>query len=106
MVRLTPLFVISGPAIDLAMGCTHALLLVVQTSTCFRINPVSRTHCQWLRKAAFSLQLCDWWPRPRRGGMLCPPKKGYTEEDYYFGEWTAAERENGEHMAVVKFVRF
>ena len=37
--------------------------------------------------------------------MLCPPKKGYTEEDYYFGEWTAAERENGEHMAVVKFVR-
>ena len=37
--------------------------------------------------------------------MLCPPKKGYTEEDYYFGEWTAAERENGEHLTVVKFVR-
>ena len=37
--------------------------------------------------------------------MLCPAKKGYTEEDYYFGEWTAAERENGEHLAVMKFVR-
>ena len=37
--------------------------------------------------------------------MLCPPKKGYTEEDYYFGEWSAAERENGEHLTVVKFVR-
>ena len=48
---------------------------------------------------------CDLRTCPRRGGMLCPPKKGYTEEDYYFGEWTAAERENGEHMAVVKFVR-
>ena len=37
--------------------------------------------------------------------MFCPAKKGYTEEDYYFSEWTAAERENGEHLAVMKFVR-
>ena len=41
----------------------------------------------------------------RRGGMFCPAKKGYTEEDYYFSEWSAAERENGEHLAVMKFVR-
>ena len=38
--------------------------------------------------------------------MFCPAKKGYTEEDYYFSEWTAAERENGEHLAVMKFVSF
>ena len=37
--------------------------------------------------------------------MFCPAKKGYTEEDYYFSEWTPAERENGEHLAVMKFVR-
>ena len=37
--------------------------------------------------------------------MLCPPKKGFTEEDYYFGEWSAAEREAGEHLAAMKFVR-
>ena len=37
--------------------------------------------------------------------MFCAPKKGYTEEDYYFSEWTAKERENGEHLAVMKFVR-
>ena len=38
--------------------------------------------------------------------MLCPAKKTFTEEDYYFGEWTAAEREGGEHLAVMKFVRY
>jgi hypothetical protein len=37
--------------------------------------------------------------------MLCPAKKSFTEEDYYFGEWTPAERDNGEHLAVMKFVR-
>ena len=36
--------------------------------------------------------------------MLCPAKKGYSEEDYYFSEWTAAEKERGEHLAVMKFV--
>jgi NNP family nitrate/nitrite transporter-like MFS transporter len=40
---------------------------------------------------------------PMWGGMLCPAKKSFTEEDYYFGEWTPAERDNGEHLAVMKF---
>ena len=37
--------------------------------------------------------------------MACPPKAGYTEEDYYYSEWTAAERENGEHLSSFNFVR-
>ena len=39
-----------------------------------------------------------------RGGMLFPAKQGVTEEDYYFAEWTAAEKENGDHRSVMKFV--
>ena len=37
--------------------------------------------------------------------MFCPAKKGYTEEDYYYSEWTATEKEAGEHLSVMKFVR-
>ena len=51
-------------------------------------------------------RMTESWHASCRGGMFCAAKKGYTEEDYYFSEWTAAERENGEHLAVVKFVRF
>ena len=42
---------------------------------------------------------------PQWGGMLCPPKKGVTEEDYYYGEYTPLEREQGMHLAASKFVR-
>ena len=41
---------------------------------------------------------------PMWGGLLCGPKKGATEEDYYFSEYTPAEREAGHHLASSKFV--
>lgn len=41
---------------------------------------------------------------PMWGGMFLPAKAGYTEEDYYFAEYTAAEREEGLHLASSKFV--
>ena len=41
---------------------------------------------------------------PMWGGLICGPKKGYTEEDYYFSEYTPAEREAGHHLASSKFV--
>ncbi|CAL5220962.1 g3068 [Coccomyxa viridis] len=40
---------------------------------------------------------------PMWGGLICGPKKGYTEEDYYFSEYTPAEREAGHHLASSKF---
>lgn len=43
--------------------------------------------------------------RPQWGGLLCPPRKGATEEDYFFAEYTAAEREAGKHLCASKFVR-
>ena len=44
-----------------------------------------------------------YWPM--WGGMLMPAKQGYTEEDYYYNEYTAAEREKGLHLANSAFVR-
>ena len=41
---------------------------------------------------------------PMWGGMFFPAKKGATEEDYYFAEYSAAERERGLHMASSAFV--
>ncbi len=41
---------------------------------------------------------------PMWGGMFLPAKSGYTEEDYYFAEYTEAEREQGLHLASSKFV--
>ena len=41
---------------------------------------------------------------PMWGGMFLPAKAGYTEEDYYFSEYTEAEREEGLHLASSKFV--
>jgi hypothetical protein len=41
---------------------------------------------------------------PMWGGLICGPKKGVTEEDYYFSEYTPAEREAGHHLASSKFV--
>ena len=41
---------------------------------------------------------------PMWGGLVCGPKKGVTEEDYYFSEYTPAEREAGHHLASSKFV--
>ncbi|KAK9842928.1 hypothetical protein WJX74_004522 [Apatococcus lobatus] len=40
---------------------------------------------------------------PMWGGMFLPAKAGYTEEDYYFSEYTEAEREEGLHLASSKF---
>lgn len=44
-----------------------------------------------------------YWPM--WGGMFMPAKAGYTEEDYYYKEYTAAEREKGLHLANSAFVR-
>ena len=41
---------------------------------------------------------------PMWGGMFFPARKGYTEEDYYFAEYSAAEREQGLHLASSAFV--
>ena len=41
---------------------------------------------------------------PMWGGMFFPARKGYTEEDYYFAEYSAAERERGLHLASSAFV--
>ena len=41
---------------------------------------------------------------PMWGGMFFPARKGYTEEDYYFAEYSAAERERGMHLASSAFV--
>ncbi|KAL8161614.1 hypothetical protein V2J09_013103 [Rumex salicifolius] len=37
------------------------------------------------------------------GGMFFGPKKGYTEEDYYLGEYSEAEREKNLHSKSVHF---
>ena len=44
-----------------------------------------------------------YWPM--WGGMVFPVKKGYTEEDYYFSEYSPEEREKGLHLANSAFVR-
>lgn len=41
---------------------------------------------------------------PMWGGLLCGPKKDVTEEDYYFSEYTPAERKAGHHLASSAFV--
>lgn len=40
---------------------------------------------------------------PMWGGAFFPAKKGVTEEDYYFADWTEAERAEGLHLTVMKF---
>ncbi|KAL3158244.1 hypothetical protein ABBQ38_010496 [Trebouxia sp. C0009 RCD-2024] len=40
---------------------------------------------------------------PMWGGMFFPARKGYTEEDFYFAEYSAAERERGLHLASSAF---
>ncbi|XP_052206260.1 high affinity nitrate transporter 2.5 [Diospyros lotus] len=41
---------------------------------------------------------------PQWGGMFCgPSSKGSTEEDYYMGEWSAAEKEKDFHQDSLKF---
>ena len=41
---------------------------------------------------------------PIWGGMFFPARKGYTEEDFYFAEYSVAERERGMHLASSAFV--
>ena len=40
---------------------------------------------------------------PMWGGMFCKPKDGFTEEDYYLGEYTKEEIAAGLANASVKF---
>ncbi|MCO5548946.1 hypothetical protein L7F22_002410 [Adiantum nelumboides] len=40
---------------------------------------------------------------PQWGGMLLPPSKGASEEEYYRNEWSAAEQDKGMHTASMKF---
>ena len=40
---------------------------------------------------------------PMWGGMFLPAKKGVTEEDYYYTEYTPKEREEGLHLASSAF---
>lgn len=42
---------------------------------------------------------------PMWGGMLIGPKEGVTEEDYYLGEYTDAERAAGLADAAIKFAQ-
>ncbi len=41
---------------------------------------------------------------PMWGGLIFPAKKGVTEEDYYYSEYSPAEREAGHHLAASNFV--
>lgn len=36
--------------------------------------------------------------------MVLDTQEGVTEEDYYYAEYTAQEREEGLHLAAMKFV--
>eukprot|EP00951_Prasinocladus_malaysianus_P027501 scaffold246958_cov48-Prasinocladus_malaysianus.AAC.1 len=47
------------------------------------------------------LILFIWFPM--WGGMFFPAKKGYSEADYYTADYTAKEKEQGLHEAVLKF---
>ena len=38
-------------------------------------------------------------------GMLCPPRSGVVEEDYYLGEFTEEERAAGLADAAMKFAQ-
>jgi NNP family nitrate/nitrite transporter-like MFS transporter len=40
---------------------------------------------------------------PMWGGMVFPARKGATEEEYYFSDWSEAERAEGKHLQVMKF---
>ena len=42
---------------------------------------------------------------PMWGGLFCGPQPGVSEEDYYFAEYSPAEREQGMHLAASNFVR-
>lgn len=42
---------------------------------------------------------------PMWGGMLMPAKSDATEEEYYYREYTPAEKEQGLHLASSAFVR-
>ncbi|KAL2903297.1 High-affinity nitrate transporter 2.3 [Bienertia sinuspersici] len=40
---------------------------------------------------------------PQWGGMLCGPRKGFTEEDYYLQEWDSKEQDKDLHLSSMKF---
>ena len=42
---------------------------------------------------------------PMWGGLFCGPQPGVSEEDYYYAEYSPAEREQGMHLAASNFVR-
>lgn len=42
---------------------------------------------------------------PMWGGMLLGPREGVTEEDYYLGEYSGAERAAGLADAAIKFAQ-
>jgi NNP family nitrate/nitrite transporter-like MFS transporter len=48
-----------------------------------------------------ALVLLVWFPQ--WGGMLVPPLKSSSEEDYYASEWTDMEKQQGLHEASMKF---
>jgi NNP family nitrate/nitrite transporter-like MFS transporter len=59
---------------------------------------------KWMGVMAIGIalfQLLLWFPA--WGGIVLPAKKGATEEDYYFSEYTEAERREGLHLQVSKF---
>ena len=62
---------------------------------------------KWLGCAISGISLLCVAPLywPMWGGMFMPAKAGYTEEDYYYKEYTADEREKGLHLANSAFVR-
>jgi len=59
---------------------------------------------KWMGVMAIGIacfQLLLWFPM--WGGVIFPAKKGATEEDYYFSEYTEAERMLGNHLQVSNF---
>ena len=47
------------------------------------------------------MQLLIWFPM--WGGMILPARKGATEEDYYFSEYSKKERDLQKHLYSAKF---
>lgn len=77
--------------------------------TCLQASPFGALPAAGLHAAAAPAQLCPQLTRPLpacspfRGGMLTRGNPDYTEEEYYSRDYTAAEKEQGLHRAVLNW---
>ncbi|KAK9806897.1 hypothetical protein WJX72_006722 [[Myrmecia] bisecta] len=65
-----------------------------------RQNSMKWMGCAVLATAVFGVVPLQW---PAWGGMFWGPRKGATEEDYYFSEYTEEERQQGIHLTSSAF---